>query len=279
MRRKNTAKKVLGTLTAAALCMSMTIPAMAATTNSGGDVVTVPGGTDVYAGIVVDDETNADARIRVTVPTVFAFVVNGTLDIAKKDNLLSSTDGTILLPNVKVNVLDPTSNNSDYEIAVEQDSTMTFTNYSTKEKTGGGREGISVNLTGSIENKGSDKDRNYWKHSANAQGFKEFTLSLESQKFSKAAGANTFEMANAVVLDAPDVSDAANVDATTKLAKTGAAKDLAFDVQVGGKRGDYKQIEQSAKVGTIVWTVGYEVDNTNVQNPIPTAPGNDFSKN
>lgn len=276
MRRKNTAKKVLGTLTAAALCMSMTIPAMAATTNSGGEVVTVPGGTDVYAGVVVDDETNADARIRVTVPTVFAFVVNGTLDTAKKDNLLSSTDGTILLPNVKVNVLDPTSNNSDYEIAVEQDSTMTFTNYSTKEKTGGGREGISVNLTGSIENKGSDKDRNYWKHSANAQGFKEFTLSLESQKFSKAAGANTFEMANAVVLDAPDVSDAANVDATTKLAKTGAAKDLAFDVQVGGKRGDYKQIEQSAKVGTIVWTVGYEVDNTT--NNIPTAPGNDFSE-
>ncbi len=274
MRRKNTAKKVLGTLTAAALCMSMTIPAMAATTNSGGEVVTVPGGTDVYAGVVVDDETNADARIRVTVPTVFAFVVNGTLDTAKSNNPLSSADGTILLPNVKVNVLDPTSNNSDYEIAVEQDSTMTFTNYSTKEKTDGGREGIPVNLTGSIENKGSDKDRNYWKHSANAQGFKEFTLSLESQKFNKAAGANTFEMANAVVLAAPDVSDAANVDTTTKLAKTGAAKDLAFDVQVGGKRGDYKQIEQSAKVGTIVWTVGYQVDNTT--NNIPTAPGNEF---
>lgn len=274
MRRKNTAKKVLGTLTAAALCMSMTIPAMAATTNSGGEVVTVPGGTDVFAGVVVDDETNADARIRVTVPTVFAFVVNGTLDAAKLNNPLSSADGTILLPNVKVNVLDPTSNNSDYEIAVEQDSTMTFTNYSTKEKTGGGREGIPVNLTGSIENKGSDKDRNYWKHSANAQGFKEFTLSLESHKFNKAAGANTFEMANAVVLAAPDVSDAANVDTTTKLAKTGAAKDLAFDVQVGGKRGDYKQIEQSAKVGTIVWTVGYQVDNTT--NNIPTAPGNEF---
>lgn len=275
MRRKNTAKKVLGTLTAAALCMSMTIPAMAATTNSGGEVVTVPGGTDVYAGVVVDDETNADARIRVTVPTVFAFVVNGTTAAgANAGDVLSSTDGTILLPNVKVNVLDPASTNSNYEIAVEQDSTMTFTNYSTKEKTGGGREGISVNLTGSIENKGSDKDRNYWKHSANAQGFKEFTLSLESQKFNKAAGANTFEMANPVVLDAPDVSDAANVDITTKLAKTGAAKDLAFDVQVGGKRGQYHQIEQSAKVGTIVWTVGYEVDNTT--NQIPTAPGNGF---
>lgn len=275
MRRKNTAKKVLGTLTAAALCMSMTIPAMAATTNSSGEVVTVPGGTDVYAGVVVDDETNADARIRVTVPTVFAFVVNGTTAAgANKDSVLSSTDGTILLPNVKVNVLDPTSTNSNYEIAVEQDSTMTFTNYSTKEKTGGGREGISVNLTGSIENKGSDKDRNYWKHSANAQGFKEFTLSLESQKFNKAAGANTFEMANPVVLDAPDVSDAANVDTTTKLAKTGAAKDLAFDVQVGGKRGQYHQIEQSAKVGTIVWTVGYEVNNATTN--IPTAPGNGF---
>ena len=275
MRRKNTAKKVLGTLTAAAICMSMTIPAMAATTNSGGDIVTVPDGTDVYAGVVVDDETNADARIRVTVPTVFAFVVNGTTAAgSNKDSVLSSTDGTILLPNVKVNVLDPTSSNSDYEIAVEQNSTMTFTNYSTKEKTGGGREGIPVNLTGSIENKGSDKDRNYWKHSANAQGFKEFTLSLESQKFNKAAGANTLEMANAVVLDAPDVSDAANVDTTTKLAKTGAAKDLAFDVQVGGKRGQYHQIEQSAKVGTIVWTVGYEVDNTT--NNIPTAPGNGF---
>lgn len=275
MRRKNTAKKVLGTLTAAALCMSMTIPAMAATTNSGGEVITVPGGTDVYAGVVVDDETNTDARIRVTVPTVFAFVVNGTTaGGANAGDVLSSTDGTILLPNVKVNVLDPASSTSDYEISVEQNSTMTFTNYSTKEKTGGGREGIPVNLTGSIENKGSDKDRNYWKHSANAQGFKEFTLSLESQKFNKAAGTNTFAMANAVVLDAPDVSDAANVDTTTKLAKSGAAKDLAFDVQVGGKRGQYHQIEQSAKVGTIVWTVGYEVDNAT--NPIPTAPGNEF---
>ena len=275
MRRKNTAKKVLGTLTAAALCLSMTIPAMAATTNSGGEVVTVPSGTDVYAGVVVDDETNADARIRVTVPTVFAFVVNGTTAAgANKDSVLSSTDGTILLPNVKVNVLDPTSGTSDYEISVEQNSTMTFTNYSTKEKTGGGREGIPVNLTGSNENKGSDKDRNYWKHSANAQGFKEFTLSLESQKFNKAAGTNTFAMANAVVLDAPDVSDAANVDTTTKLAKIGAAKDLTFDVEVGGKRGQYHQIEQSAKVGTIVWTVGYEVDNTT--NQIPTAPDNGF---
>lgn len=275
MRRKNTAKKVLGTLTAAALCMSMTIPAMAAPTNSGGEVVTVPGGTDVYAGVVVDDETNADARIRVTVPTVFAFVVNGTtVGGANAGDVLSSTDGTILLPNVKINVLDPTSGTSNYEISVEQNSTMTFTNYSTKEKTGGGREGIPVNLTGSIENKGSDKDRNYWKHSANAQGFKEFTLSLESQKFNKAAGTNTFAMANAVVLDAPDVSDAANVDTITKLAKSGAAKDLTFDVEVGGKRGQYHQIEQSAKVGTIVWTVGYEVDNAT--NPIPTAPSNEF---
>ena len=81
-------------------------------------------------------------------------------------------------------------------------------------------------------------------------------------------------MANAVVLDAPDVSDAANVDTTTKLAKIGAAKDLTFDVEVGGKRGQYHQIEQSAKVGTIVWTVGYEVDNTT--NQIPTAPDNGF---
>lgn len=272
MSRKNMTKKVLGTLTAAALCVTMTIPAMAAGTS--GDVVPVPDGTDVYAGIVVDDETNTDARIRVTVPTVFAFVVNGTVDAAKKDLTLSSTDGTILLPNVKVNVLDPASAASDYEIAVEQDSKMTFTNYSTKAAAGNTRAGIAVNLKGSIENKGSDKDRNYWKHTANAKGFKEFTLSLENEKFNKSAGSNTLEMANAVVLDAPDVSDPANVDSTTKLAKTGAAKDLAFDVAVGGTRGEYKQIEQSAKVGTIVWTVGYTVDNTVTQTP--TAPSGDY---
>ena len=87
MSRKNMTKKLLGTLTAAALCVTMTIPAMAAGTS--GDVVPVPDGTDVYAGIVVDDETNTDARIRVTVPTVFAFVVNGTVDTAKKDLTLS----------------------------------------------------------------------------------------------------------------------------------------------------------------------------------------------
>ena len=44
-------------------------------------------------------------RISVTVPTTFAFVVNGTLDAGNRVKI-SVDNGTLLLPNVVVNVLD-----------------------------------------------------------------------------------------------------------------------------------------------------------------------------
>lgn len=256
MSRKNITKKMLGTFTAAALCMSMAIPAMAAGTS--GEVVTVPNGTDVYAGVVVDDETKTDARIRVTVPTLFAFVVNGSADTGNTDPL-NFNQGTILLPNVKVNNL---QQDGTYEISIEQSSTMTFTNYSTKRggnSQTGNREGIPVNLKGTIENKGSAAERNNWTHTAKAIAAKEYTLSLGGEKFNTLAGNGTFEMANAIKLEAPAILSTDDLDTTTELAKSGASVDLNFDVEVGGARGDYATVEESAKVGTIVWTVGYEV--------------------
>ena len=58
-------------------------------------------------------------------------------------------------------------------------------------------------------------------------------------------------------IGAPDVTsdNAANLDNTTKLAKAGNVEEVTFDVKVGGVRGDYNKVENSAKVGTINWTV------------------------
>lgn len=272
--RKNVTKKVLGTLAAATLCMSMTMPAMAS--GISGEVVPVPDGTDVYAGMVVDHDLKTDARIRVTVPTVFAFVVNGTADTSSTDKL-SVQNGSIMLPNVKVNILDPTNPTSDYTIDIQQDSTMTFTNYSTiaDDTTESNRKGIAVELSGAIENKGSSKGRNYWTHTATAEGFKEYNLSVDGKAFNKAKD-GALQMSTPTTLAAPAVDAEGTIDDTTMLAKTGAVKELPFTVAVGGDRNQYTQIEQSAKVGSIVWTVGYKVDNTIEK--IPTAPANDYLK-
>ncbi|MGL4607651.1 MAG: hypothetical protein ACRCU3_09330 [Eubacteriaceae bacterium] len=262
-------KKLVSAIAAAALCVSMTMPSVLATN---GEVVPLPDGTDVYAGIIMDDEVDGDARIRVTVPTLFAFVVNGTKAGSPTAN--DPITGNVLLPNVKVNVTNPGVNNSDYSIEIVGQSSMTVTNYSTKASgtTDSGRVGIPVNLTGTIENRGTAAERNYWSHSTNATGFKEYTLSVDGKAFSNVVGTEAYAMTAPASLDAPNASATGTVDPSTQLATTGAAKNLVFDVAVGGTRGQYNQVEQSAKVGTIVWTVGYEIDNSTANNP--TSPSN-----
>ena len=72
-------KRLLAVALTGVIGASMVIPAMAAT--SGGVAQSSAGSTDIIAGVMVDDE---DMKLKVEVPTTFAFVVNGTVDSRKK---------------------------------------------------------------------------------------------------------------------------------------------------------------------------------------------------
>lgn len=255
-------KNLFAAVAATAMAMTMSVSAFAAdanTTGTVGGVIPTDNGTDVYAGVVVDDK---DTRIKVTVPTTFAFVVNGTVDTtgADKDKAITVENGALLLPNVKAVDAEKTANTA--KIATVGENVLKFENFSTRNKTAGGREGVSVKVTGSITNEGTADSRNGWTAIGTAPStaantdVKKYQLVVNKKAFAPVA-ANTFGMTEAVLVGAPDVTsdNAANLDNTTKLAKAGNVEKVTFDVKVGGVRGDYNKVENSAKVGTINWTV------------------------
>ena len=267
-------KRFLTGALAGVMAASMSMTAFAATS---GDAIPVPDGTDVYAGIVLNDP---DAKIRVEVPTLFAFVVSGTVDA--DTNKVSSADGTILLPNVKVKVDDPTVNNGTYSIQTEQNAKLRFTKYCTAKKSDTERMGIPVQISGYVNEEGTLAERNNWQHvGAVAEGdtasFKQYNVSIDGIPFDTPHGADGFGMGTGITLAAPDLGTQKadntypNMDETTKLALVGSEHPAKFDVMVGGQRGQYKQVEESAKVGTIVWTISYTDEN---MKDVDTAPSN-----
>lgn len=276
-------KKLISVMATGILCASMVIPAMA---DTAGGAITSPDGTDVYAGITLADP---DAKIKVEVPTLFAFVVNGsvTADTNAVESVITNPSGpaTILLPNIKVKVDRPsTSGQSDgeYHLETEASGNWKFVNYSTKAGAQvDNRDGMEVKISGSIKNEGTDVSRNYWTHvsnadtaavSGNTDGFKKYTLEVNGEKFSAVDTDGSFAMAKPITIAAPDLI-AGGVDATTKYAKVGKEIDATFNVYVGGQRGQYNQVEESAKVGTIVWTIQAEA-----QDKVVTAPDEDYLK-
>lgn len=248
-------KNLFAAVAATAMAMTMSVSAFAAdanTTGTVGGVIPTDNGTDVYAGVVVNDP---DTRIKVTVPTTFAFVVNGTIDAQKKTDEISVEKGSLLLPNVKVIGADEHGANA--KLATVGESVAKFENFSTQADNTN-RKGVAVNVTGSITNEGTVESRNGWTAvgtapTTNTADKKKYQLVVDKQAF-VAQGANTYGMANPIEVGAPD-ADTTNIDTTTKLAKAGAVKEVGFSVNVGGTREDYKTAENSAKVGTISWTV------------------------
>lgn len=260
--------KFLSVLAALALTVSMGATAFAAPGTAGdgtgeiGGTVPADNGTQVWAGVAVDAP---DMRIKVTVPTLFAFVVNGTIDSNHTDDPISTADGGLLLPNVKVTNInpdpanDPATAGDKYDITTVGESTLKFENFSTQYSTDH-YVGLAVNVTGSIRNEGSAASRNNWTHvGTTPTAVKQYQLTVDNDPFvSQQDG--SFGMNTAVALTAPDTgwssgTTYSNLNTTTNLANTGAVKEVAFGVNVGGTRGDYDQIEESAKIGTISWNV------------------------
>lgn len=246
-----------------ALAATMALPAFAEapgmTSQDGtiGGAIPTDNGTQVWAGVAVD---NPDMRIKVTVPTLFAFVVNGTVDSTAGTQAVTVENDGLLLPNVKVTNVQGTTGGSTYDISTVGESTLKFENFSTYLKDDA-RTGLEVEVTGSIRNEGTEDSRRGWTHigtkpnATQGQDLKKYRLSVDDQPFVPQED-GSFGMNTAVVIEAPDLTD--NLDTTTQLAKTGAVHEVEFGVEVGGTRGDYKTVEESAKVGTISWMVSAE---------------------
>lgn len=281
-------KKALSLVMAGVLSACAVIPAFAGGTNGG--AVPSANGTEIYAGVMLHDP---DAKIKVEVPTLFAFVVNGSVSAADTDGV-TSTNGGILLPNVKVKVnqvsgelpnpADPPKAN--YSIQTVGDGVMQLTNYSTMaDQNAGagdsGRIGLEVKVNGNVKNEGDAASRNYWEHVSGLLGteatplageFKKYNISIDNKSLSTAAnGGLELAPADIITIGAPiNIVNSLNLDTNTNLAQAGVTKTVAFDVAVGGMKNQYKQVEESAKVGTIVWTVSAEVEES-----VYTAPDND----
>lgn len=272
-------RKIMAVVLASALCAGMVFPAAA---ESGGGGVPALDGTDIYAGVTLEDP---DAKVKVEVPTMFAFVVNGTVTTTDTTAVASALtlqgqagkEPTILLPNIKVKVdtQDANGKPATYHLETVASGNWKFVNYSTRAKKMGDttgvvddRVGLGVKVLGSIRNEGTEASRNQWTHIANADdasmkgntaGYKKFTLEVNDQKFSDVQADGSFAMAAPVELAAPDL--AGGVDPVTGYAIVGNQLDTTFNVYIGGQRSQYKAVEESAKVGTIVWTIQLESQN------------------
>jgi len=272
-------KKLVTTLLAGVMAASMVMPALA----SGNGVGAVPSGdgTQVWAGIIIED---VEAKIKVEVPTLFAFVVKGTTTTAAG---VGVTDDDLYLPNFKVDVTTPSTSGTGAVFNLEQVGTLTeagklpFTNYSTQ-KGATGRVGLPVMINGNITNEGEAISRNYWTHTASTgttvatTDFKHYNVSIDGNEFDTAAIGGGLQMAGkGIALTAPDETlNGDNIDPVTGYAKIGETYQAEFGVTVGGERGQYRQVEQSAKIGKIVWTISAEIEGD-----VDTAPNEDYLQN
>jgi len=222
-------KRFMTALLTGAMAASMVMPAMAAPGDLGAGAVPVSDGTEVWAGIVID-EANID---------------------------------------------------------VTEEGKLPFTNYSTYVDNGD-RTGLSVKINGNIKNEGDIASRKFWTHTASGgttdveTDFKHYNVSIDGHNFDTLAANGGLQMADAdaIALAAPDVNlggAGANIDAVTKYASIGETTYATFGVSVGGQKGQYKQVEESAKIGTIVWTISAEiVDETG---DVVTAPDASYLPN
>lgn len=232
--------KFLSVAASMALAASLGTPALAENVGA----VPVYGGTDVYAG-VTDSATASTTNLKVTVPTLFSFVVAPSAENkGMGDTSISVDNGTLLLPNVQVD--------TNGNVSTVGQSQLTFTNYSTHVHNST-YEGKGVNINGMVVTDASSN----WKYSPAETLSTAYTynLTMEGSKFNVPMGDGNYGCAQSVSLDAPDVSDENDVNTTDKTALVGKAKVVKLGVNVGGTTDDYSGKEASAKVGTIVWTI------------------------
>lgn len=273
-------KRLTTALLAGAMAASMAMPAMA--DPSPGGAVPSSSGTEVWAGIIIEE---MDAKIKVEVPTLFAFVVKGAVS-TDATPVGKGADGNIYLPNVKVDVTTPSVSGAGavYDLQTVgnliEAGKLPLTNYSTYDDAGT-RKGLEVKINGNIKNEGTPESRKYWTHTTSGNtgaattNFKNYNVSIDGNEFNTASNGG-LQMAAGITLDAPDADlggtagSAANVG-NDDYAIVGETHYAAFDVSVGGQKDQYSQVEESAKIGTIVWTIS-----ATIEDDVNTAPNEDY---
>jgi hypothetical protein len=266
MINKSKWRKKIAFLLAMAGLFSTNIPILAAEHISEEDLENFPS-TGIYMDVV---KTDTDSRLRVTVPMFFAFVVNGTKNTSDTVEI-SVAEGTLMLPNITVDVIDHGNSYSDYNLNVTGDSKLMFRNYSTinqelnaNENTNNNqalRQGAEVKLSGYIENIGTSEERKYWevvdtKPEAIINDFKKYTFNLKDNIVRYAFNQTKIAEDNKLWIDSPIELEKPLMElgyGKDGLAKIPSEKELLLDIEVGGIRSQYNQVEESVKAGHIVW--------------------------
>lgn len=253
-----------GMRTALSLALAAVLAGAFAIGASAAEATPTPG-TDVWLSVV---PRPTQERISVTLPTVIAFVVNGTADEANTD-AVSVKDGNLLIPNVKVAGAD--SGDGSYQLVTVGESSLVARNYSTNVPEANAddenplRYGIQVQLGATVitaqDEDGDPVDpaeRANWVLTGTAPttdqaDFKKFRLSLDGHAFSKRVDNDTYEMDGTITLGAPPAHEFGWT--AGGMSNEPFEQELALNVEVGGTRGMYSTAENSAKAAQIIWTV------------------------
>jgi len=224
------------------------------------------------------------ARISVTVPLSYGFAVIGSVE-SSAENPVSVADGNLLLPNVRVVVTEPSgtlpgaAGSAEYAIQTVSEASIPIRNYSTDVRDGDEdkeplpREGLPVEARPYMV---SVPDSTYgphhwqpsktdptWDGMSTETNFKKFQMILDGLAFS-VEGQKYIEDFNAIkdvlllngtfaLAAPPDVPLYGYTSAGT--AQVPSQKYLSVDVKVGGRQNQYKQVEESVKVGAIYWDI------------------------
>ena len=224
------------------------------------------------------------AQISVTVPLSYGFAVIGSVNSNDK-NPVSKENGNLLLPNVRVVVTTPSGTsgvNAEYAIQTVSGSSIPIRNYSTDVRDEYAdeelppREGLPVEVKPyMVAFQDSSGPTHHWQpasadptwdgtagtEDAAKLNFKKFQMLLDNLAFSVAGQKSidstvkdVFWLEDFITLDAPpNVADYGYTSAGT--AQVPSEKYISVQVRVGGIQNQYKQVEDSVKVGAIYWEV------------------------
>lgn len=262
MRRNQKVMSAAGILTAALCIGSLAGPVYA----DGPD-------SNVWIDVV---QTPVEARISVTVPLSYGFAVIGSVQ-SGDSGPVSVEDGNLLLSNVRVEVSSPSNalpeapGFPEYSVHILSEAALPVRNYSTDVRDENinlvnlKREGLAVRLEPYMVAV-TDGISHHWKPSAavpttDDSDFKKFRMELDGLAFSEADTTSVggtikdiIRLGGGIELAAPpDVPQNGYTAAGT--ANIPSEKYLEVNVKVGGKQNQYKQVEQSLKVGEIHWLI------------------------
>lgn len=221
---------------------------------------------------VVSVET--EARISVGVPLSYGFAVVGSVE-SGDDGPVTSENGRLLLSNVRVEVTDPKT--GEYTIQVTGEREVPLKNYSTdvrEEDLGSDnpeRVGLPVSVRPYIREvpttiiNGITREHHWKPVKDEPQGvpedFKKYRMGLNGEYFSEEGSirddsdsVTVYRLESELELEAPSNVEE-NGWTAGGLALIPSVTYVPVDVQVGGIQNQYKQVEQSVKVGAINWEI------------------------